>query len=81
MFVFFSFGAAGVAGRLGRGHDAHRGGLHLAQEEDVAGDGDPGGLPPLHGLHPEGLPLLPQTHHPGAVREGHGRRLPLRPAR
>lgn len=76
-----SVSASDVPGQLGGGHDPHRGRLHLAQEEDVAGDGDPGSLPALHGVHPEGLPLLPQTHPPGAFREGHRRRLPLRPPR
>ncbi len=76
-----SVSASNITGRLSGGHDPHRGRLHLAQEEDIPGDGNPGGLPPLHGLHPEGLPLLPQTHRPGAIGKGHGCRVPLRPSR
>lgn len=38
---------------------------------EAAGARDPGSFPPLHELPTERLPLVPATHHPGALGQDH----------
>lgn len=52
-------------------------GAELREESAHFRAGDPGGLPPVHGGHSEGLPFILATHYPSAVWKGHGRQLSL----
>ncbi|KAL0171068.1 hypothetical protein M9458_031379, partial [Cirrhinus mrigala] len=47
---------------------------------EAAGAGDPGGVPALHELLAERIPILPAAHHAGAVRQNHRLQLTLQPA-
>ena len=55
-------------------------GVHRAVGVVTAGDGDgdPGGVPPLHGGHLEGLRPVPAAHHEGADARLNGPELEIR---